>query len=88
VKKTKRQVGPYTHFGPWFRGQFGRDVMTDKAKQKLELEAAEAQVVALRLERKSNEEDRFDDVRDAALKGWVAGYSAGRLDAQKEARKK
>ena len=87
MARAKKQKGPYTKFGPWFKAQFGRDVLSDKTKQKMNQECVAMQLAALKLERKTSEEDRFDDVHDAALKGWVAGYDAGKLEAQKGKKK-
>lgn len=82
VKQEKKST-----FGTWFKKQFGRDVLSDLSKRRLEQEALAAQQKALRLERQSSEEDRMDDVRDAALKGWVAGYDRGYAEGYSVAKK-
>jgi hypothetical protein len=74
--KPKKPKEPFTKFGPWFKAQFGRDIMLTQPRHELEQKAGAAQQKASRLERQCSEEDRFDYMHDAALKGWVAGYEA------------
>lgn len=81
--RSAKPSEPYTKFGPWFKKQFGYNLLSNKAKEALQRKAMAEELSALSLSRKCLEEDRRDDVHDAALKGWVAGYEAGKYEALK-----
>lgn len=83
------QVGPrevFTKFGPWFEAQFGHrcsQVHNMVRYRKLQEKADDASAVARRHRNELNKLERAQRIHDAALKGWVAGYEAGRYEASK-----
>lgn len=81
MKKT------FTKFGPWFKAQFPLKQRSMGSRIRLheraEAFASRAQVA----EAVMHMADHAEAIRDAALKGWVAGFEAGKLEAKKEMKK-
>jgi hypothetical protein len=75
---------PHTKFGPWFKAQFGVKLFSIEQRVKLldVAEALEGKAEAARFI--ARQADVNDLLRDAALKGWVAGYEACKAELEKK----
>lgn len=82
--RAKKQRGPYTEFGPWFKAQFGYNPPSLEEQVKYRKKALAAIDAADRARAVDCEADLRQRINDAAMKGWVAGFEAGKLAAKKE----
>lgn len=85
VSKPRKQSPkkPYLNFVDWFKGQFPIKQHSIESRVRL---GEKVSVLRGRLRVAQVEADNADlaeSIRDAALKGWVAGYAAGKYEALK-----
>lgn len=74
------QPKPTSRFGEWFKKQFGREPLSIEQRVRLQervqalTDHAKGQAMVL------SDDVQLAEVHNAALKGWVAGYEAGRKE--------